>query len=65
MTRLDWPQLGGQRAAYNHALRMFGGVAEWLVYIDVDEFLVPLVDDDIPALLARFPRGVGRAHPAS
>ena len=54
MTRIDWPLGGGQLAAYNHALRFFGGVAEWLAFYDVDEFLVPLLDDDIPSFLARF-----------
>jgi hypothetical protein len=54
VTRIDWPLGGGQLAAYNHALRFFGGVAEWLAYYDVDEFLVPLLDDDIPTFLARF-----------
>jgi cellulose synthase/poly-beta-1,6-N-acetylglucosamine synthase-like glycosyltransferase len=55
VTRLDWPLGGGQLAAYNHALRFFGATADWLAYHDVDEYLVPLVDDDIPSLLARFP----------
>jgi hypothetical protein len=55
VTRIDWPLGGGQLAAYNHALRFFGRAARWLAYYDVDEFLVPLVDDDIPAFLARFP----------
>ncbi len=55
VTRLDWPLGGGQLAAYNHALRFFGRTARWLAYHDVDEYLVPLVDDDIPSLLARFP----------
>ena len=27
---------------------------EWMAYYDVDEFLVPLLDDDIPSFLARF-----------
>jgi hypothetical protein len=54
VTRLDWPLGGGQLAAYNHALRMFGTTARWLAYYDVDEFLVPLADDDIPSFLARF-----------
>jgi hypothetical protein len=54
VTRLDWPLRGGQLAAYNHALRFFGGVADWLAYFDVDEFLVPLLDDDIPSFLGRF-----------
>jgi hypothetical protein len=55
VTVVDWPLGGGQLAAYNHALRFFGATAEWLAYHDVDEFLVPLVDEDIPAMLARFP----------
>jgi hypothetical protein len=54
VTRIDWPLGGGQLAAYNHALRFFGRVADWLAYYDVDEFLVPLLDDDIPTFLARF-----------
>jgi len=29
-------------------------MADWLAYFDVDEFVVPLLDDDIPSLLARF-----------
>jgi hypothetical protein len=54
VTRIDWPLGGGQLAAYNHSLRMFGATARWLAYYDVDEFLVPLIDDDIPTFLARF-----------
>jgi glycosyltransferase involved in cell wall biosynthesis len=55
VTRIDWPIGGGQLAAYNHSLRMFGNSAEWLGYFDPDEFLVPLEDDDIPSFLARYP----------
>jgi hypothetical protein len=55
VTRIEWPLGGGQLAAYNHALRCFGRAAHWLAYYDVDEFLVPLLDDDIPSFLARFP----------
>jgi hypothetical protein len=55
VTRIDWPIGGGQLAAYNHSLRMFGRAAEWLAYFDPDEFLVPLLDDDIPTFLARYP----------
>ncbi len=36
-------------------LRFYGPSVEWLAFIDVDEFIVPLVDDDIPTLLARWP----------
>jgi hypothetical protein len=54
LTLLEWPLPGGQADAYNHALRFFGPSVDWLAFIDVDEFLVPLVDDDLPSLLERF-----------
>jgi len=55
VTLLHWPLPGGQIDAYSHALRFFGPSFDWLVFIDVDEFVVPLVDDDIPTLLKRWP----------
>jgi len=55
VTLLHWPLPGGQIDAYSHALRFYGPSLDWLAYFDVDEFVVPLVDDDIPTLLARWP----------
>jgi hypothetical protein len=55
VTRIEWPLPGSQVDAYHHALRFFGPSADWMGFFDVDEFLVPLADDDIPSLLARFP----------
>ena len=55
VTLVHWPLPGGQIDAYAHALRFYGPSVEWLAFIDVDEFIVPLVDDDIPTLLARWP----------
>lgn len=55
VTLLHWPLPGGQIDAYNHALRFFGPSVDWMAFFDVDEFLVPLADDDIPTALARFP----------
>ncbi len=55
VTLVHWPLPGGQIDAYSHALRFYGPSLEWLAFFDVDEFVVPLVDDDIPSLLARFP----------
>jgi len=55
LTLLHWPLPGGQIDAYSHALRFFGPSFEWLLFVDVDEFVVPLVDDDMPTLLARWP----------
>ncbi|MEA2026263.1 MAG: glycosyltransferase family 92 protein [Chloroflexota bacterium] len=55
VTLAHWPLPGGQIDAYSHALRFYGPSVDWLAYFDVDEFVVPLVDDDIPTLLARWP----------
>ena len=55
VTLVHWPLPGGQIDAYSHAVRFFGPSVEWLAFVDVDEFVVPLVDDDIPTLLARWP----------
>jgi hypothetical protein len=55
VTLIHWPLPGGQIDAYSHALRFFGPSVDWLTFFDVDEFVVPLVDDDIPTLLARWP----------
>lgn len=55
VTLVHWPLPGGQIDAYSHALRFYGPSVDWLAYFDVDEFVVPLVDDDIPSLLVRWP----------
>ena len=55
LTLVHWPSPGGQIDAYSHAVRFYGPSCEWLAFFDVDEFVVPLVDDDIPSVLARFP----------
>ena len=54
VTMVHWPLPGGQIDAYSHALRFYGPSLRWLAFFDVDEFVVPLIDDDIPALLERF-----------
>jgi hypothetical protein len=55
LTLVHWPLPGGQIDAYAHALRFYGPSVQWLAFFDVDEFVVPLVDDDIPTLMARWP----------
>lgn len=55
VTVVHWPLPGGQIDAYSHALRFYGAAVEWLAFVDVDEFIVPLVDEDIPTMLARWP----------
>jgi hypothetical protein len=52
VTRIDWPLFPGQIDAYNFAARTFGHLAEWLAFIDVDEFFVLKRHRSLPELLS-------------
>ena len=52
VTRIDWPLFPGQIDAYNYAARTFGHLAEWLTFIDVDEFFVLERHRSLPELLS-------------
>lgn len=45
-------EIHNQVLAYAHALRNFGAGFRWLAFIDVDEFMVPVVAPDLPTALA-------------
>jgi Glycosyltransferase family 92 len=57
---IEWPYVGGktydavQCDAYHDALNRAGNTVKWLAIIDVDEFLVPVKDDDLTLVLERF-----------
>lgn len=50
---IDWPSRPGQISAYQHCTENFAHVFEWLAFIDIDEFIHPLRDQNIRDLLAR------------
>lgn len=59
VTRISWPYCckgvdnnHGQRGAMNHALYKFGQVADWMVFLDADEFIAS-AGRNIQNLLAR------------
>jgi Glycosyltransferase family 92 len=52
VTRIDWPVFPGQIDAYNFAVRTFGHLAEWLAFIDVDEFFVLKQHRSLPEFLS-------------
>lgn len=70
VTRHDWTHLDGTRhdrptrfggrdknhMAFNHAARHHRDASQWMLKIDIDEFLVPLQGDAIPPLLERYDR---------
>lgn len=53
VTLLRWPMDRGQVSAYRHAVHFFGPSTRWLALIDIDEFIVPRVDPDVPTILRR------------
>ena len=55
VTVMDWPLVRAQQlSAYAHALRHSGAATKWLAFIDVDEFIQPLLHDDIRDFLDEY-----------
>jgi hypothetical protein len=48
------PQGRMQRLAYAHALSTWGATSRWMAFIDIDEFILPLSTDSIPAFLSDY-----------
>lgn len=48
---VDWPGQAMQMPAYADCLKRFGSRFSWLGFTDIDEFLVPVVDDDLRVVL--------------
>jgi glycosyltransferase involved in cell wall biosynthesis len=60
---IDWPSKPGtspQEAAYNHAVGLTD--AEWLCFLDSDEFIVPWQHQSILEFLATIPQDVAQLH---
>lgn len=57
---IEWPYVGGntydavQCDAYRDALGRARNTAKWLALIDVDEFLVPVRNDELTSVLTKF-----------
>ena len=54
VTLVDWPVPVGQVAAYADCVLRFGMTAEWIAFIDIDEFLYSPVAIDVRPILRRF-----------
>lgn len=48
-----------QLPAYNHALNICRETAEWVAFIDLDEFLLPVVHENLPSLLTEYQEFAG------
>ena len=51
---VHWPFRPGQLSAYQHAIENFSHSAEWIAFIDIDEFCVPVGAPDVRAVLKRY-----------
>lgn len=56
VTLIDWPQRQGQIAAYQDCIKNFSSETNWLGFIDIDEFIVPIHDNNIKTYLKKFSR---------
>lgn len=54
VTIIDWPERPGQLSAYRHFCQHMAMSFEWVAFIDIDEFVHPLEDDSIKAVLPRY-----------
>ncbi len=56
---IDWPYPQGQMSAYKDCIEKFRDESQWIGFIDLDEFVVPLKDHNIYSFLQRFEKNCG------
>ena len=44
----------GQYSCFNHCLNKAKGIAKWLIFIDLDEFLFPVKEDNLLKFLKNY-----------
>lgn len=56
VTLVKWPKEHAQTEAYEDCIRRFRKESDWIGFTDVDEFVVPVSEETLPAFLDRFSR---------
>lgn len=54
VTLTQWPKNQAQMECYNHCIKNYKNETNWIGFIDIDEFIVPLKEDNIYDLLKPF-----------
>ncbi len=54
VTLIPWPRQHAQVDGYEDCIRRFQSESDWIGFIDVDEFLVPVEEDSLAPILDRF-----------
>ena len=55
VTVTQWPPRPGQLSAYRHFINHHAQACDWVAFIDLDEFLLPLQERSVRSLLDRIP----------
>ena len=54
VTLIEWPVKQGQMSAYSDCVKKYSDETKWLVFVDLDEFIVPNIRDNINEILVKF-----------
>lgn len=54
ITLIDWPVEQGQLSSYQDCLSKYKDESEWLGFIDIDEFIVPIKEDSLYSVLKKY-----------
>ncbi len=56
VTLIHWPEEHAQTKGFEDCIKRFRGESDWIGFIDVDEFLVPVEEESLVTFLDRFAR---------
>lgn len=56
---INWPYPQGQMSAYKDCIERFSSESQWIGFIDLDEFVVPIKNDNIYSFLQKFEKNCG------
>ena len=54
VTLIPWPHNQAQMEAYKDGIKKFSCESEWITFIDIDEFIVPVIENNIYEILKPF-----------
>lgn len=59
VTLIDWPYSQGQMSAYRDCIKRYKNECRWIGFIDIDEFILPLRDNNVYSFLHDFEKNRG------
>lgn len=59
VTLINWEKNQAQLEAYRHCIDSYSSYTKWIGFIDLDEFVVPRLENNIYDVLKRFDRNAG------